>query len=803
MIRNYLKIAIRGLQRRPGYAVLNVLGLAVGMAACLLIGLYVEDELSYDDFHDAADRIMVLGIEAEAFGGANRITPYPLAEVVASDVPGVEQTARTWGKGSPRTVRRETGASEHRLRVLQADSTFFEVFDFPMQRGSAGAVLDAPQQAVLTASAAQSVFGTRAVVGRTLTIDRREGAQTVTISGVAEDVPSTSTIDFDIVVPINDAALSPGQKSSWGALMFYTYARLSPSAAPDNFLASVRAATESALERFPFTVTALPLPDLYLSGFYAADGFRGQRRYAYLFGTIALLILGIAAINYVNLVTAQAERRAREVGVRKTMGARRRQLVGQFLGETALLSGAALIVALALFSAALPGFSTLFATDLSLGTPGHWRALAGLVVFVLLVSVAAGAYPAFVLSGFQPVRVLRGASGSTTSGGGWLRKALVVLQFAVSAALILGTFVIYQQLGYVQSKNLGFDGEQVVTVSLSDASPARQTAIKQEVLGHPSVQAATVGDAVPGGFNVRINQPPESISPEAQTEREEVEIRPAQVDAGYVEALGLRVVAGRTFDPDRATDRTQAYLLNEAAAEAFGWTPEGAVGRPFKFGRDEDAPEGRVIGVVENFHVASLKEEIAPVVLQLDADRFSSSDGVLAARLVPDGIRAGLDHIEAVVGETLPDMSFDYTFLDDRFDAMYRAEKRVAWIFSVFAGLAIFVACLGLFGLAAFAAQRRTKEIGIRKAMGASLMDVVSLLSKEFAVLVVVALVLGTPLAYVGMQRWLQDFAYRVEVGPWAFVGTAVAALAIAGLSVSTHAVRAARTDPATALRTE
>jgi len=801
MIRNYLKIAIRGLQRRPGYAVLNVLGLAVGMAACLLIGLYVEDELSYDDFHDAADRIMVLGIEAEAFGGANRITPYPLAEVVASDVPGVEQTARTWGKGSTRTVRRETGASEHRLRVLQADSTFFEVFDFPMQRGSAGAVLDAPQQAVLTASAAQTVFGTRAVVGRTLTIDGREGAQTVTISGVAKDVPSTSTIDFDIVVPLSGSSLSAGQKS-WGALMFYTYARLSPSAAPDNFLASVRAATESALERFPFTVTALPLPDLYLSEFYAADGFRGQRRYAYLFGTIALLILGIAAINYVNLVTAQAERRAREVGVRKTMGARRRQLVGQFLGETALLSGAALVVALALFSAALPGFNTLFATDLSLGTPGHWRALAGLVVFVLLVSVAAGAYPAFVLSGFQPVRVLRGASGSTTSSGGWLRKALVVLQFAVSAALILGTFVIYQQLNYVQTKNLGFDGEQVVTVPLAEVSETRATAIRQEVLGHPSVQTATIGSAVPGRFGIRITQSPKSISPEAQTEREEIEIRPAQVDAGYVETLGLRLVAGRAFSTDRAADRTQAYVLNEAAAEAFGWTAEGAVGRRFKFGRSEDVPEGQVVGVVENFHVASLKEPIPPVVLQLEAERFSSA-GVLAARLAPDDIRAAMDHVESVFATAAPSASFDYTFLDDRFDAMYRAEERVAWIFAAFAGLAIFVACLGLFGLAAFAAQRRTKEIGIRKAMGASLMDVVSLLSKEFAALVVVALALGTPLAYVGMQRWLQDFAYRVEVGPWAFVGTAVAALAIAGLSVSTHAVRAARTDPATALRTE
>jgi putative ABC transport system permease protein len=275
------------------------------------------------------------------------------------------------------------------------------------------------------------------------------------------------------------------------------------------------------------------------------------------------------------------------------------------------------------------------------------------------------------------------------------------------------------------------------------------------------------------------------------------------VDADYTETLGLELLAGRSFSADRATDRTQAYVLNREAAEAMGWTVETAVGKPFTFARGEGAPMGEVIGVVENFHIESLRDEMSPVVLQMEAERFSSSGGILAAKLAPEGIRAGMDHIEQVMARTVPEMSFEYTFLDEEFDAMYRSEERLATIFTVFAGIAILVACMGLFGLAAFTAQRRTKEIGIRKALGASLANVVALLSKEFAFLVVIALMVGAPVAYWGMQQWLQDFAYRIDVGPATFVVTAIIALVVAGGSVSVQALRAARTDPATALRTE
>ncbi len=801
MFRNYLKIALRTLRRQKLYTTINVLGLAVGMAACMLIGLYVEDERSYDDFHAEADRIVAVGMQSDFFG-SSRNTPYPLAPALRTDLPSVKRTVRTVGDATERTVRSEPESYGQKVKVLTADSTFFDVFSFPLVRGNVRTVLDAPNRAVLTESTAQTFFGTADPMGRTLTLDIRGEPVEVTVAGVARDLPTNSTIQFEMVLPMSAYPLRDQQREQWGRLMFHTYALLNQPVKADTLSAAMMRAVKPQVEKFPFEFSAVPLTDLYLSEFVSAQGFSGQRSYSYLFGSIALLILLIAAINYVNLVTAQAEQRAGEVGVRKTMGARRRQVMSQFLGETALVSGVALVIALVVLVAALPGFNALFQKELTIWASRHLWALLGLVGFVLVVTVLAGAYPAFVLSGFHPVRALRGASASSSSSGGWLRKGLVVTQFAVSAGLILGTIVIYQQLSYVQTKNLGFDGEQTVTVSLDEASEERRRAVKQNVLGHPDVQQVAVGSAMPGGFGIRFSQKAETISPAESTEAESVEMRPARVDPNYVETLGLELIAGRNFSLERGTDRSQAYILNEAAARSMGWAPASAVGKPFLFGREDDAPEGTVIGVVENFHVESLKSEIAPVVLQLDAARFSS-DPVLAAKLSPGGIQAAMDHIESVFTELVPGASFSYTFLDDKFDQMYRSEERLAWIFTMFAGIAIVVACMGLFGLAAFAAERRTKEIGIRKAMGASLADVVGLLSKEFAALVVAALVIGAPLAYWGMQRWLQDFAYRVEVGPWAFVGTAVVALLIAGATVSYHAVRAARTDPATALRYE
>lgn len=799
MLRSYLKTAARHLWHQRGFTAMNVVGLAVGMATCLLVGLYVQDELSYDTFHPQAERILAVTIENDFFDAPRRITPFPLGERLRTEVPGVQHVTRTQGDGDEHTVRRETDERTlaRKQRVLRADSAFFKVFDgFPLHRGRAEGLLDAPDDAVISATMAQAFFEAQNPIGRTLAVED-DSLRQYTVVGVTE-VPRNSSLQFDMVVPMPREASS----QHWGMFLYHTYARRAAGVSSTQIEAAAQQAVPSDAANYVGTISTLPLPELYLSDVYDADGFKGQPRYLYIFGTIALLILLIAAFNYVNLVTAQAEQRAREVGVRKAMGASRSQVVYQFLGESVLLSGAALIVALAVVGIALPAFNTFFDKSLSLTTARHGWALLNGIGVVLTVGLLAGAYPALVLSGYAPTRILRGASATSTGSGGWLRKGLVATQFAASAGLILGTIVIYQQLDYVQTKHLGFDGEQVVRVDLQDIPESRHAPLRRKARQHPDVVQATVGSAVPGGFGITFSHEPEDLSPDAQTSREEIQVHPAKVDTSYVETLGLRLVAGRDFGAVPSDGATQGYLLNEAAVEAFGWTPEAAVGKRFTLAQADDDPMGQVIGVVENFHLTSLRSEITPVVLVQEAEDFSSP-GVLATRLAPDGISAAMDHLRSVVREVAPTMTFEYTFLDEKFAQMYRAERRLARIFAAFALIAVVVACMGLFALAAFSVRRRTKEIGVRKALGATAASIVGLLSTEYATLLAVGFVVGTPVAHIGMQQWLQDFAYRVDMGVAPFVWTAVLAVGVAGLSVSVHALRAARTDPATALRDE
>jgi len=799
MLRNYLKIAARHLWHQWGFTAMNVVGLAVGMATCLLVGLYVQDELSFDTFHPQAERILAVTIEADFFNEPRRITPAPLGDLLRTDVPGVQAVTRTRGDGDLHTVQYEDGnrTFAREQRVLETDGAFFDVFGgFQMRQGTARGVLDAPDDAVITTEVARAFFGDQNPIGKILAVED-DSTRRYTVVGVTE-VPENSSIQFDVVVPLPTSEMS----QQWGMYLYHTYARTDEGVSPTRIAEAVQQAVPSDAENYVRAVEPLPLPELYLSDAYDADGIKGQPRSLYIFGTIALLILLIAAFNYVNLVTAQAEQRAREVGVRKTMGATRGQLVNQFLGEALLLSGAALVVAIVLVAGALPAFNALFDKTLSLTTARHGWALLNGIAIVLVVGLLAGSYPAVVLSGYAPTRILRGASATTTDGGGWLRKGLVVTQFAASAGLIFATIVIYQQLDYVQTKHLGFDGEQVVTVDLGDIPQSRHEALRREVGQHPDVVQATVGSAAPGGFGITFTNEPEDLSPDAQTSREEIQVHPAKVDTSYMETLGLRLIAGRDFDAVPSNGATQGYLLNEAAVEAFGWTPEAAVGKRFTLAQADDDPMGQVIGVVENFHLESLRSEISPVVLVQEAERFSSPS-VLAARLAPEGIPAAMNHLREVVREVAPTTAFQYTFLDEKFDQMYRTEQRLARIFAAFALIAIVVACMGLFALAAFSVRRRTREIGVRKALGASARDVLALLSKEYAVLVGIAMVAGLPVASLGLRRWLEGFAYRVEIGPGSLGLAAGLVVAVAGLTVSYHALRAARTDPATTLRDE
>lgn len=801
MLQSYFRVAYRTLRRHAGFTAINVFGLAVGMAVCLLIGLYVGDELSYDDFHAAGDRIHVVGLD-NSFFGRSMATPYPLASTLEASLPAVERAVRTVARGEV-TMRPPGRSMEDERRLLLTDAPFFQVFDFRLVRGSRASVLGEPGAAVITESTAHDFFGDADPVGEALLVEWRDSTHTLTVRAVAEDVPVNSTIQFDVVAPLGVLEADQRDPEEWGLRMYQTYALLGQPLPPGALATQAQRAVAAKLEgtgREPPSFFSIPLTQVYLSDQYSAEGFRGQQRYLYIFGSVALFILLIAAINYINLVTAQAQRRAREVGVRKAMGAGRGQLARQFLGESLIVSMAALVLALGLVVLALPVFNAGFGTTLTLQGGGHVPLLAGLAVFVLLVGVAAGGYPAFILSRFQPARVLRGASTTTAGGGRWLRRGLVVVQFALSAALIVGTFVVHQQLGYMQAKNLGFNGKQVAVVRLSRSGvTASPETVKEQFLRHPAVENASLSNALPGYAGLRVGVATEDVSPEANTDREHFSWVPIDTDPAFVETLGLRLVAGRAFGSRaKAGAAPQAeVLLNESAARELGWTAEEAVGKPFRAG---NGGEGVVVGVVTDFHLASLREDVMPTVITVDGQQERRQ---IAVKLASEGIQAGMEHVRQVLGALAPGMAPEYRFLDQEFDAMYRSEERLGQIFVAFAGVAVAIACLGLLGLAAYAAQRRKKEIGIRKAMGASLTSVIGLLLKEFVALVLVALAVGMPVAYWAMQRWLESFAFRTDLSGWTFVLTALIALLIAGGSVSVHVIRASRTNPVDALRYE
>lgn len=798
MWRNYLKVAVRTIRRRPLYAAINVFGLAVGMAACILIGLYVAGELSYDEFHARADRIYQVGQESQ--WGRMQATPYPLATALESGIPDIEEVVRTWGGGGGNAVTPEGSQQGYSLGVMLADEGFFDVFSFDLVRGDPDVLAD-PGSAAITSETARRLFGEEDPIGREIRFRAFDAERRLTVGAVVEAPPPNSTVEFDVVGPMSLIPAQYTTENGWGSFMYRTYVLTREPAAAGALDETITAVLESKVDLSGRSFFSLPLTSVYFSDVYSAEGFRGQARYVYIFGSIALFILLLALINYVNMVTARSEERAREVGLRRGFGATRGQLATQFLGESVVLSVVALGVGLLLAFASLPAFNGMFGTDLTLGLGRHGLALLGLCGAMLLAGVASGIYPAFVLSRFAPSNVLSGADTRSSSGGGLLRKGLIVLQFAISIALIVGTAIVHRQLDFMQERHLTLEGAHVAILHLTNQQADRLSdQIKQRIQQQPAVEAATVTTAQPGNFNITLVQDPSEFSSEAETDRESLTVRPGRVDADYLRTVGLNLLAGRNFSPDRSSDESRAYILNETAVEQMGWTVDGAIGRPFEVGAG--APDGEVIGVVEDFPIESMHQPIEPVALMMTAHGWGSNAMVMA-RTGAEGVTGIVGELEAALGEFAPGAPFRYSFLDEEFDELYRAEIRLRQVAGVFAGVAIFLACLGLFGLAAYSASRRTKEIGIRKVLGATITDVVGLLSREFLRLVGIALLIGAPLAYLGMTRWLQDYAYRIEIGPGVFLVAAALAVTLTVLTVGYHAVKTALLDPARTLRYE
>jgi len=807
MLRNYVTIALRNLRKRPGYTAINVLGLAVGLAGCILIGLWVEDELSYDDFHANADRTyrVLNEFDMPELQATIPFTPPALQPTLTTNYPQVEAAVRVGDRDGIVQHGPQRGVESN---ILVADDGFFDVFSFPLVRGTAA--LDRPGTALLTPSLATKYFPNADPVGQTIQYDGNE----LEVTGIVEAPPTNTHLDYTMVLSLASFNVDA---SDWGQNNWATYVMLQPGTTADAFAASLEEiAREHILEalaqsdmadgeaaELPQRLHLQPITGIHLglgAPDLAAGGSAGSLTYVLLFAGLALFVLLLAVINFMNLSTARATERANEVGVRKAMGADRSQLAGQFLGESVLLTAGSLAVALGLCALLVPAFNDLAGKSIAveaLFSGGHLLAYAGLIAVVGLLS---GSYPALVLSRFVPTETLRGRA-SSSRGSARLRQGLVVAQFAISIALIAGTGVVSQQVAYLQSTGLGFEDENVVVVdrvrtiggpiqSMADyrAFQDRLETFKQEVEQQTGVVEASSGFSLPGTTFINSMWPLDR--PEAEPQNFDYTF----VGYDYVETLDLELAAGRDFSRAFASD-TAAVLLNETGAREFGLSPEEAVGESVMRG---DMPL-EIIGVVEDFHYASLRETIGPVILLHEALR---APRYLAVRTEPGQAADVLDGLRATWAE-FSDLPIEYSFLADDLAAQYRTEARLEQLFTTFAGLAILIACLGLFGLAAYTAQQRTKEIGIRKALGATVTGIVSLLSKDFLKLVGIAFVVAVPVAYWAMSQWLQGFAYRIDLGVGVFVLSGGLALAVALLTVSYQALRAARTDPVHALQNE
>jgi putative ABC transport system permease protein len=791
MLKNYLKIAIRNMLKHKGYAFINVIGLSVGIAVCFLIFLWVRDELNYDRFHAKAGRIYRALWEAR-FGNNEWNIPLvgvPLADALVKEFPEVEQVVRLYQGGF--TLRHGDDYVREE-NVVFAEESFFEVFTVSFISGNPATALRDPESVVLTAEAAERYFPNQNPIGQTLT---RNDGKMLRVTGVVERFPSQSHFHFDFLASLKTLPRFEQRRQQWGSASVYTYLVLRPGEDATVLEAKLQSYVEKnvAGEEFhrPGNYTRYPLQpllDIHLRSHLQYElAANGNSSYVYLFSLIAFFILLLACINFVNLATARSMKRAREVGICKVLGSRRWQLIRQFLAESFVYVALAIVVAIGLAELALPFFNQFAGKQLAINFFDSAFTVVTLAGLALVVTLLAGAYPAFFLSSFWPVQVLKG-NVTIRSGKDWLRKSLVVVQFCVSIGLIVGTLVVHNQIDFIQNKRLGFDREYVLIVHRASALGKQHIVFRERLMSHPLIAAASAAQNLPGQeFDSTV------FSPEQPANYQHTSLTYALVDEHYVDVLKLNVVAGRNFSTEFTTD-SSAFLINQSAAKALGW--EEPLGKHISMG---NFIQGQVIGVVEDFHFESLHHEVKPIVFLFN--RWAPP--YFAVRLRPGNVAEGIAAIRNLWKEFLPNTPFEYSFLDQDYQKLYESEQRVAGVFMTFSVLAILIACLGLFGLVSFTAEQRTKEIGIRKVLGATEANIIALLSKEFARLVLIACVVATPLAYYAMQQWLQNFAYRVEISWWVFAVAGGLALIIALLTVSYQAIKAALANPVDALRYE
>ena len=807
MLKNYFKIALRNFKKYRTYAFINIFGLAVGLASCILIALYVLDELRYDRFHEHADRIVRLVEDQNEEGQESRlaITYGPLALALKEDVAAVEHAVRVLPYSL--LVHRDAATKFQEDAFIFVDSTFFEVFTFPLLHGDARTALEAPFSVVLTATAAHKYFGSANPVGRTLQARDDENFFDFTVTGVVPDPPGNTHLRYDFLASFSSMKTIYGDwvedPRNWEHPPLYTYALLADGADADGLEAQMPAlALKHMGERRTATrsLHVQPLTDIRLHSSRQYELTPGSDiTYVYIFSVIGFFILLIACINFMNLATARAASRTREVGMRKVMGAHRPQLIRQFLGESILLVTLALLLAVVLVELCLPVLNGVSGKALGIGALMHWSTPLVVIGIVLVVGLLAGSYPAFYLSGFRPARSLKGIRATGTSTAATLRKGLVVFQFAISIILIIGTAVVYSQLNYVQNERLGFDKEHVVFVPLRALdNQFNHASLKEAWKQLPDVEYVTASSGMPGLSSGLYDF---MVKPE-NAAQDSLELMTLTVDHDYARTYGLEIVEGRDFSEDFTTDATEGFLINQSTARKLGWTdPIGQELTLQVWFQGEVQKTGKVVGVIKDFQYHSLHRAIDPMLVHIFPNTYYYD--YLSVRLRPGNVPETLAALERAWNQFNPERPFEYTFLDEKFDALYRAEERLSLLFGYFSILAVMIACLGLFGLAAFTAEQRTKEIGLRKTLGATVGGIVLLLSKDLLKLIAVAFVVGAPLAFLVMNRWLEDFAVRVDISWPMFLVVGLTTLALAWLTVGYHAIRAALADPVESLRYE
>ncbi len=798
MLRNYLSVALRNLRRHPAYSLINIAGLAIGMATCVLILLYIQDELSYDRYHPHADRVYRIVADIESGGQTVQTagTPAAWGPALKRDFPEIDLLVRMRGTGSAWLV--DLGNTiYYERKVIWAEPDLFEMFSIPLVSGDPGTALVEPYSMVISEELAFKYFGAEDPVGEVVNLDNRWDFM---VTGVMKNIPTNSHMRPDMFVSYTTMNVI----SSWDLCDWefhrnlYTYIRLRENVSPDEFEAKLpdfleRHAGDQYREAgISLRPSLQPLVDIHLySSRESEHEPNGDIRYVALFLIITFLILIIACINFINLATARSEMRAREVGVRKVLGANRLQLIRQFLGESVLMANLAAIVAVVLVLLALPGVNEIAGKQLALPLT-DWIVLAALALGTVVIGLAAGSYPAAYLSGFLPVVVMKGNPETRKKGLG-LRQVLVVIQFSMSIFLLVSTAVIHDQLEYIQTKRLGFDKEHVMVVPITGSHQIPNTPVlKQRLSGMPGVVGIATTTGLPGMRVVPILE----LWAEGMPPEDHLMMATLHVDEHFLDVMDIDLVAGRNFSPDWGTDTTSGFLLNETAIRYLGWgDPADAIGRQFER-RTFERASGRVIGVVRDFHLRTIHEEIEPAVIMTSTYHI-----FVLIRIEPDRISETIGRIEEVWRDVDPRFPLDYTFLDEDFDALYRTDHQIGEIFAVFAFLAIFVACLGLLGLASFSIQQRTREIGIRKVVGSTVSGIVVLLSKDFMKYVLLANLIAWPLVYFVMVNWLQNYAYAAEIRfEWFLIGGLVA-LVIAWLTIGVHAVTASRRNPVNALR--